>query len=89
MNQANVRTRQGRQRRMAAMPSIAQLSKYPALLNTEQAAEILGITVPEACKLAREGRIPARKYGREWRFPTYVFLQTILMSDWIQENVLD
>lgn len=39
-----------------------------AILNLEQAAELLGVSEKTLIKLLREEHIPARKIGREWRF---------------------
>ncbi|MBU1672139.1 MAG: helix-turn-helix domain-containing protein [Actinobacteria bacterium] len=38
------------------------------LIEAEELAPILGIGVPDVWKLAREGKIPAHKVGRRWRF---------------------
>lgn len=38
------------------------------ILNAAQAAEALGVTERLVVRLAREGKIPAQKIGREWRF---------------------
>lgn len=39
-----------------------------AVLNTEEAAELLGLSPYTIREFAREGRIPGRKIGKEWRF---------------------
>ena len=38
------------------------------VLTVEEAAELLKIPRSSLYKLAQEGRIPARKVGRHWRF---------------------
>ena len=38
------------------------------ILNADGAAEALGITTRLLLKLAREGKIPGKKLGKEWRF---------------------
>lgn len=44
--------------------------KEPQMLTSEQAAEMLGVTVSRVDKLAKEGRFKgARKLGRDWRIP--------------------
>lgn len=41
------------------------MTKY---MTTDEAAELLRYTTEYVRRLAREGRIPALKVGREWRF---------------------
>ena len=38
------------------------------ILNAEEAAQVLGISARLVLKLARDGEIPGKKLGREWRF---------------------
>jgi excisionase family DNA binding protein len=38
------------------------------ILTSDDAAEYLRIHKKTACRLAREGKIPARKLGGNWRF---------------------
>ena len=40
----------------------------PEILNADGAAAVLGITKRTLLQMAREGRIPGTKLGREWRF---------------------
>jgi excisionase family DNA binding protein len=37
-------------------------------LNTKELAKYLKLTEVTICKYAREGKIPARRIGRRWRF---------------------
>ena len=39
------------------------------LLSAEQVGEALGIDVSTVYRMAGDGRLPARKVGRQWRFP--------------------
>ena len=41
---------------------------FETLLKTEQAARLLGIHPKTLQKLAREGKVPARRIGDLWRF---------------------
>jgi len=47
------------------------------ILNTEEACQLLEISVKTFQKLLREETIPARKIGREWRFSRQALI------DWI------
>ena len=47
------------------MPRYVQI---PELLNIREAARFLDWSPNYIRRLARQGRIPARKLGREWRF---------------------
>jgi excisionase family DNA binding protein len=38
------------------------------ILNAQAAAEVLGISERQTIQYAREGKLPATKLGREWRF---------------------
>lgn len=50
------------------------------VLNTEQACELLSISVKTFQKLLREESIPGRKIGREWRFSRQALI------DWIGQG---
>jgi excisionase family DNA binding protein len=41
--------------------------------STEEVAEILGVSKQTACRLAINGEVPAKKFGRQWRFPVTAF----------------
>jgi excisionase family DNA binding protein len=41
--------------------------------STEEVAEILGVSTQTACRLAINGEVPAKKFGRQWRFPVQAF----------------
>ena len=45
------------------------------VLNVEEAAEFLGFAPYTIREKAREGEIPARKIGREWRFSRQMLLE--------------
>lgn len=50
------------------------------VLNTEQACELLSISLKTFQKLLREENIPGRKIGREWRFSRQALI------DWIGQG---
>ena len=43
-------------------------SPDPEILNIEQAAELLGVSVKTFHKVLHSEELPARKVGREWKF---------------------
>jgi excisionase family DNA binding protein len=45
------------------------------VLNAEQAAELLGIGLVTVRRLAKDGKLPARKVGKEWRFNRAALLE--------------
>lgn len=47
------------------------------IITIEEAAELLQIPVSSVYKLAREGKIPAQKVGRHWRFHRATLLNWI------------
>jgi excisionase family DNA binding protein len=48
-----------------------------AVLTIEEAAELLKIPRSSVYKLARQGKIPAQKVGRHWRFHRATLLKWI------------
>jgi len=52
------------------------------VMTSVEAAEYLKMHVKTVCRLAKEGKIPARKVGSEWRF-----LRTVLDS-WLAEALV-
>ncbi len=50
------------------------------VLDVGEAADLLGITEYTVRKFAREGKLPGRKIGREWRFTRRSLLDYI--DDW-------
>lgn len=53
---------------MAARATRRSVPADPNILNRRQAAELLGLNVETVARLARTGKLPARKVGRQWRF---------------------
>ncbi len=51
------------------------------VMTSLEAAEYLKMHVKTVCRLAKEGKIPARKVGSEWRF-----LRSVLDS-WLTQTV--
>ena len=47
------------------------------ILTVEEAAELLKIPRSSVYKLAQEGKIPAKKVGRHWRFHRGVLLRYV------------
>lgn len=50
-------------------------SPDPEVLTVEQAAELFQVDADTVCTLAREGTLPGRKVGREWRFARAALLR--------------
>lgn len=65
---------------MKAREERAMESATREILNVEQAAEFLGFSPYTVREKAREGEIPARKVGREWRFSREALLR------WLKEG---
>ena len=51
------------------------------VMTSVEAAEYLKMHVKTVCRLAKEGKIPAKKVGSEWRF-----LKNVL-DKWLSEEV--
>jgi|SaaInlStandDraft_6_1057023.scaffolds.fasta_scaffold289105_1 excisionase family DNA binding protein len=43
-------------------------SQTPSVLTATEAGEYLKMHTKTVCRLARDGNIPAKKVGKEWRF---------------------
>jgi len=52
------------------------------VMTSVEAAEYLKMHVKTVCRLAKEGKIPAKKVGSEWRF-----LRNVLDS-WLAESLV-
>ena len=52
------------------------------ILTVEETAELLKIPRSSVYKLAQEGKIPARKVGRHWRF------HRVTLVNWIANSIL-
>lgn len=61
----------------------------PEILDTEGAAAMLGVPVRYMARLAREGTLPAKKVGRQWRFLRSALRNWLLQSDDALERALD
>ncbi len=44
------------------------LKERREVLNVEEAADLLGLPEHTVRRFAREGKLPARKIGKEWRY---------------------
>ena len=56
--------------------------QFGQVMTSVEAADYLKMHVKTVCRLAKEGKIPARKVGSEWRF-----LRTVLDS-WLAEALV-
>jgi len=52
------------------------------VMTSVEAAQYLKMHVKTVCRLAKEGKIPARKVGSEWRF-----LRSVL-DGWLAESLV-
>jgi len=43
-------------------------AEYPPILTTQDVADLMSMNVQEVRRLVREGRIPARRIGKAYRF---------------------
>ena len=56
--------------------------KTSQVMTSVEAAEYLKMHVKTVCRLAKEGKIPAKKVGSEWRF-----LRSVL-DNWLAEALV-
>ncbi len=56
--------------------------QFGQVMTSQEAADYLKMHVKTVCRLAKEGKIPAKKVGSEWRF-----LRTVLDS-WLAEALV-
>ncbi len=56
--------------------------KMSQVMTSVEAAEYLKMHVKTVCRLAKEGKIPAKKVGSEWRF-----LRSVL-DNWLAEALV-
>lgn len=47
---------------------LAGFADYPPILTTAQVAELLSMNIQEVRRLCRDGRLPARRIGKAYRF---------------------
>ena len=66
----------------AAKIYIGGEENYSQVMTSVEAAEYLKMHVKTVCRLAKEGKIPARKVGSEWRF-----LRSVL-DRWLAEALV-
>jgi excisionase family DNA binding protein len=60
------------------------------VLNADGAAQILGVSARLVLRLARQGKLPGKKVGKEWRFRRSTLLQWLGKvetppPDWVQK----
>lgn len=56
--------------------------RFGQVMTSMEAAEYLKMHVKTVCRLAKDGKIPAKKVGSEWRF-----LRTVL-DNWLAEALV-
>jgi excisionase family DNA binding protein len=56
--------------------------QFAQVMTSVEAADYLKMHVKTVCRLAKEGKIPARKVGSEWRF-----LRSVL-DNWLAEALV-
>ncbi len=59
-----------------------ETSSSTQVMTSVEAADYLKMHVKTVCRLAKEGKIPAKKVGSEWRF-----LRTVL-DRWLAEELV-
>jgi excisionase family DNA binding protein len=62
---------------------------YSAILTVEETAELLKIPRSSVYKLAQEGKIPAQKVGRHWRFHRATLLRWIAGKSPNEDDKMD
>ncbi|MEW6107190.1 MAG: helix-turn-helix domain-containing protein [Bacillota bacterium] len=50
------------------MRGTMSVEDYPQIMNVEEVADLLRVSTQTVYNLARSGKLPAVKVGREWRF---------------------
>ena len=61
---------------------IGREDNFAQVMTSVEAAEYLKMHVKTVCRLAKEGKIPAKKVGSEWRF-----LRPVL-DRWLTETLV-
>ncbi len=56
------------QQRMDLEELKKSFAEYPPILTTQDVADLMSMNVQEVRRLVREGRIPARRIGKAYRF---------------------
>ena len=63
----------------------------PEVLNADGTALLLGVSARLVLRLAREGKLPGKKVGKEWRFRRATVLSWLgkveLVPDWVRAVV--
>ena len=62
---------------------MSETPKFERLIDSEEAAALLGIHEKTLVKLAREKKVPAVRLGRLWRF------RASAIEAWIQSSLAD
>ena len=56
------------------------MNEHSDVMNIDEMAKYLKLPKPTVYKLVRDGRLPGRKIGRQWRFHKGA------IDDWLKEN---
>ncbi|MDI3538257.1 MAG: hypothetical protein PWQ13_280 [Bacillota bacterium] len=51
--------------------ALSESPEKPTVLNVEEVADLLRVSTQTVYNMIKDGRIPAKKIGREWRFSRY------------------
>ncbi|MDG1500650.1 MAG: helix-turn-helix domain-containing protein [Planctomycetota bacterium] len=58
-----------------------ELDTSKAILNVDEAAALLGVSVKTFNKVLHQERVPARKVGREWKFSRQALIDWVGSGD--------
>jgi excisionase family DNA binding protein len=58
-----------------------ELDTAKAILNVDEAAALLGVSVKTFNKVLHQERVPARKVGREWKFSRQALIDWVGSGD--------
>lgn len=59
------------------MSATMSIEDYPEIMNVEEVADLLRVSTQTVYNLARAGKLPAVKVGREWRFSREKVLEAL------------
>jgi excisionase family DNA binding protein len=65
---------------------VLDMRKSKDVLNVEEAAELLGVSPWTVREQARQGHLPGRKVGKEWRFSRQGLM--IWLQDGVKPDIL-
>ncbi|MBE3573478.1 MAG: helix-turn-helix domain-containing protein [Moorella humiferrea] len=62
-------------------------AEYPEIMNVEEVADLLRVSNQTVYNLVRNGKLPATKIGREWRFSRTQILALVKGEDFFEQAV--